>query len=243
MDARKLLQIKEDMEPAEARRLQPHLIAAFFRDAFTLLGGAIREREPGRYEITHVPAPIRSRDRQIGTGEPILTRYERITFEKERIAVPGKPLAAFVCPGHPLLDATIDLILERYRDLLKRGAVLVDPADPGEEVRALFYLEHSIQDARTDRSGSRRVVSRQMQFVEIDSRGAAHAAGYAPYLDYRPIIDEEHLLVGPALEGTWLTGDLEAQALSHAVSHLVPQHFQEVKQRKEALIDKTHAAV
>ena len=82
-----------------------------------------------------------------------------------------------------------------------------------------------------------------MQFVEIDSRGAAHAAGYAPYLDYRPIIDEEHLLVGPALEGTWLTGDLEAQGLSHAVSHLVPQHFQEVKQRKEALIDKTHAAV
>src|SRR5205807_2717356 len=213
MDARKLLQIKEDMEPAEARRLQPHLIAAFFRDAFTLLGGSIREREPGRYEITHVPAPIRSRDRQIGTGEPILTRYERITFEKERIAVPGKPLAAFVCPGHPLRDATIDLVLERYRDLLKRGAVLVDPSDPGEEPRSLVYLEHAIQDARTDRSGNRRVVSRQMQFVELDAAGTAHMAGYAPYLDYRPLSDNEHTLVEPVLTALAQREQIEQQAL------------------------------
>ncbi len=94
--------------------------------------------------------------------------------------MPGKPLAAFVCPGHPLLDATIDLILERNRDLLKRGAVLVDTNDDSETVRALFYLEHSIQDAapsppplscaeRGMAGGrGRRVVSRQMQFVEID---------------------------------------------------------------------------
>ena len=60
---------------------------------------------------------------------------------------------------HPLLDATIDLVLERYRDLLKRGAMLVDANDPGEEPRALVYLEHAIQDARTDRTGNRRVVS------------------------------------------------------------------------------------
>jgi hypothetical protein len=36
-------------------------------------------------------------------------------------------------PGHPLLDATMDLVLERYRDLLKRGALLVDDADDGEQ--------------------------------------------------------------------------------------------------------------
>jgi hypothetical protein len=49
--------------------------------------------------------------------------------------------------------------------------VLVDPTDPGEEVRALFYLEHAIQDARLDRNGRRRVVSRRLQFVEIDRHG------------------------------------------------------------------------
>ena len=133
MDARRVRQIREEMERAEARRLQPHFIASFFLEAFKLLGGTIREREaealrdharPGRH-----PQP---RPRRSAAASPVLTRYERITFEKDLISVPGKPLAAFVCPGHPLLDATIDLILERHRDLLKRGAVLVDPTDPGE---------------------------------------------------------------------------------------------------------------
>src|SRR5258708_38791602 len=142
------------MERAEARRLQPHFIADFFLAAFKLLGGSVREREAGRYEITHVPAVIRSRDRQIGAGEAVLARYERITFEKGLISVQGKPPAAFVCPGHPLLDSTIDLVIERHRDLLKRGAVLVDDTDGSEQVRTLVYLEHSIHDARTDRKGN-----------------------------------------------------------------------------------------
>jgi hypothetical protein len=154
IDTTRLRRIREEMERAEARRLQPHFIASFFREAFTLLGGTLREREPKRYEITHVPAVIRNRDRVIGVGEPVLTRYERITFEKDLISVPGKPLAAFVCPGHPLLDATLDLVLERYRDLLKRGSVLVDPHNQNDEVRVLFYLEHAIQDGRVDSSGA-----------------------------------------------------------------------------------------
>ena len=61
--------------------------------------------------MSHVPALIRNRDRLIGTSEPVLPRYERIVFEKPLVAPPGQPLAAFVCPGHPLLDAVIDLIL------------------------------------------------------------------------------------------------------------------------------------
>ncbi|MCD6308052.1 MAG: DEAD/DEAH box helicase, partial [Candidatus Latescibacteria bacterium] len=111
MDASRVQKIREDMERAEARRLQPHFIAAFFLEAFRRLGGTAREREPKRFEITHVPSIIRSRDRAIGTRDPVLTRYERITFEKSLIAVSGKPVADFVCPGHPLLDAVIDLVL------------------------------------------------------------------------------------------------------------------------------------
>src|SRR5262249_51556190 len=144
MDVTRVRAIREDMERAEARRLQPHFIASFFIEAFKGLGGVLHEREPKRYEIKHVPSLIRRRDRQIGRGQPVLQRYERITFEKDLISQAGKPLAAFVCPGHPLLDATLDLVTERHRDLLKRGAVLVDDQDQGEEARALLYLEHSI---------------------------------------------------------------------------------------------------
>jgi len=270
MDTTRVRQIRADLARAEARRLQPHFIASFFLEAFRLLGGTVREREPRRYEITHVPAAIRNRSRLIGTGNAVLPRYERITFEKALIAVPGKPLAAFVCPGHPLLDATIDLVLERYRDLLKRGAILVDPADPGTEPRMLFYLEHAIQDARTDRAGNRRIVSRQMQFVEMgltsrpphhssgneemsappDAEGA-RMAGYAPYLDYRPLTDTEQAMVDCILQSlqpgeedrTGTLPDIEERALKYAVTELAPQHLAEVRRRKEELVRKTMAAV
>ena len=162
MDASRVARVREDMERAEARRLQPHYIESFFLEAFKRLGGTVRQREPRRYEITHVPAPVRNRDRQIGAGDPVLSRYERIAFEKDLIAPPGQPLAAFVCPGHPLLDAALDLTLERHRDLLKRGTVLVDENDPGTSPRVLFTLEHAIQDASLLPSGERRTISRQI---------------------------------------------------------------------------------
>ena len=243
IDTTRLKDIREEMERAEARRLQPHFIASFFREAFTHLGGSLRERESKRYEIIRVPAAIRRRDRIIGVGEPVLERYERIAFEKDLISIAGKPLAAFVCPGHPLLNATLDLILERYRDLLKRGAVLVDPYAQNDKVRVLFYLEHAIQDGRVLRNGKRWVVSRQMQFVEIDQDKTVSNPGYAPYLDYRPITDDERSLVPPLLEASWLNEGLESQIIDYAVTSLIPEHLKEVKAHKEALVPKTIEAV
>src|SRR5207248_3201791 len=99
MTADDVERIRDEMERAEARKLQPHFIRSFFLEAFPLFGGAVREREPGRFEITHVPAELRRRDRQIGLGAPLLRRYERIAFEKQLIAVDGRPLAQFVTPG------------------------------------------------------------------------------------------------------------------------------------------------
>jgi hypothetical protein len=43
-----LRDIKENMERAEARRLVPHFIEAFFVEAFERLGGTVRQREPYR---------------------------------------------------------------------------------------------------------------------------------------------------------------------------------------------------
>jgi len=242
LSAATIQQIREDMERAEARRLQPHFIAAFFLQAFRYLGGTIHEREAKRFEITHVPAAIRNRDRMIGIGDAVLPRYERITFEKQLISLPGKPLAAFVCPGHSLLDATIDLILERFRDLPRQGAVLIDPLDPSEQARVLMYLEHSIQDARQHQN-QQRVISRRMQFVELMPDGKARAAGFAPYLDYRAPTEGEHALLKPTVDSLAQDHDFEDHAKSFAIEQIVPEHLQEVRQRREYLIDKTIAAV
>src|SRR2546428_44303 len=160
MDPSRVARVREEMERAEARRLQPHYVESFFLEAFRNLGGTARQREQRRYEVSHVPAPVRNRDRVIGIGDPVLARYERIAFEKDLIAPPGEPSAAFVCPGHPLLDATLDLTLERHRDLLRRGAVLVDERDLSTTPRVLFYLEHAIQDATVTRTGDRLTISK-----------------------------------------------------------------------------------
>jgi SNF2 family DNA or RNA helicase len=245
MDASRVFRVREEMERAEARRLQPHYVESFFLEDFRQLGGAVRQREPRRYEITHVPAAVRQRDRLIGIGEPVMTRYERIAFEKELVSPPGQPLAAFVCPGHPLLDAVIDLTLERHRDLLRRGAVLVDERDPGLQPRVLFYLEHAIQDASLTRSGERRVVSKRMLYVELDAAGNTHHLHYAPYLDYRPLEagepDLEALLARP--ECAWISRELEKKAQGHAVAHVVPEHLAEVREQKLERIAKAEAAV
>ena len=192
-----------------------------------------------------MPAPIRNRDRLIGIGEPVLPRYERIAFEKTLVAPPGQPLAAFVCPGHPLLDATLDLTLERHRDLLRRGTVLVDERDPGTAPRVLFYLEHALQDASSTRGGERRTISQQLLYVELDATGQAHHLHYAPYLDYRQLrpdeLDIDRLLSHPAC--AWITRDLEQQAVAHAIAQVVPKHLQEVRGRRLGWIDKTRAAV
>jgi len=245
MDEPRLRRIREDMERAEARRLQPHYIESFFLEAFRRLGGSVRQREHRRYEVTHVPAVVRNRARMLGTGEPVLSRYERITFEKDLIAVPGKPMAAFVCPGHPLLDATIDLMLERYRDLLRRGAVLVDEGDTGDTPRLTFYLEHAVQDASRTSSGDHRVVSRRMLYVEVDQEGNVRPVGYAPYLDFRPLREDEpspeEILARP--ECAWIHRDMETRALAYAVSTVVPEHLEDVRRRRLEWIEKTRAAV
>jgi len=245
MDTSRVRSIREDMERAEARRLQPHYIESFFLEAFRWLGGSARQREPRRYEITHVPAPVRNRDRLIGIGEPVLPRYERIAFEKSLVAPHGQPLAAFVCPGHPLLDSVIDLTLERHRDLLKRGAVLVDERDTGTRPRVLFYLEHAIQDASLTRSGERRIISKRMLYVELNADGNTRHMHYAPYLDYRPLAEGEPdvaaILNHPAC--AWITRDLEQKALGHAVANIVPEHMADVREGKLTLIAKTEAAV
>ena len=245
MDISRVQRIRADMERAEARRLQPHYIESFFLEAFQRLSGNAKQREPRRYEITHVPATVRNRDRLIGIGEPVLPRYERIAFEKDLVAPQGQPLAAFVCPGHPLLDSVIDITLERNRDLLKRGAVLIDERDSGTQPRVLFTLEHAIQDASLTRNGERRVISKRMLYTEIDSNGAAHHVHYAPYLDYRPLTQEE-----PGVDAllarhecAWITRELEGQAQAYAIAQVVPEHLKEVRNSRLALIAKIEAAV
>lgn len=238
-----LERIRLQMQEAAAKRLQPHYIRAFFQAALQHFGGRMAEREPGRYQIATVPAAIRHRDRQIGTRAPVLKAYTRVTFDRELIRQPGVPPAELIAPGHPLLDAIIDLVLERHHGLLTRGAALVDESDGGTEARVLIMLEHTIVDGRPGRTHQHTVVSRRFEFVEIAESGAARTSGYAPYLDYRPLTDDEQPRLEEILAADWLDTDLGALGTGHAIQVAVPQHLDQIRRHTEPRVGATLAAV
>ena len=245
MSAERLFAVKEEMEKAEARRLQPFFVRSFFQKAFAALGGSIHPREAERFEITHVPAAIRERDRLISGRNrrdlaPVLKRYERVCFTKEAVRPLDRPGAAFaqlLHPGHPLLLSISDLILEQHGNLLRQGAILVDPADEGTEPHLLFLLTHEIS------SGDGQVLSKRLQFVRVAPEGTAAFAGWAPHLDLEPLAPADRPLLRDVLSAPWICADQEKRALGLAASSLVPEHYDEVATRRIAHVDKTLAAV
>lgn len=241
----RLFAVKEEMEKAEARRLQPFFVRAFFLKALDTLGGTAHPREAGRYEVTHVPAAIRERDRRI-TGrnrrehEPVLRRYSRVCFDRNAIQPldkPGLERALLMHPGHPLMLTLSDMILEQHANLLRQGAVLVDPSDEGLDPALLFLLTHEIK------SGDGSVLSKRLQFVRVAPDGTAQFAGWAPHLDLEPLVETERSLLSGVIDAPWLSSGQEARALSLAATTLVPEHFNEVAQRRIDHVEKTINAV
>lgn len=241
MPATQVHQLRIAMEKAEAQRLQPHHIQSFFVEAFKKLGGQIKAREAGRWEITHVPLSIRERDRQIGRGVPVQKKYERVCFEKGKIN--QQPVALFVYPGHPLIEAVISILLEQNSHLLKQGAVLVDDTDDGDKVEALFLLEHSVIDGKSGPNGGVNVVSQKLQFAAIDELGNVQNSGIAPHLNLRAATAEELQTANVELNADWLRSGLEKRVEQFATINLGKTHVDEVKARRLPEIDKVEQEV
>lgn len=245
MSPERLFAVKEEMEKAEARRLQPYFIRAFFLQAFNSLGGTLFAREAERYEITWVPAAIRERGRLLAgrnrrDNSPVVKKYERICFARDAVRPPGKvgvTAASLVHPGHPLMRAMTDLILSNHSNLLKQGTLLLDPTDEGDRPWLLFLLNHHIT------SGDGEVISRRLQFVRVNPDGSSSFAGWAPHLDLLPLPTEDRSRVEHLLDQPWVSADLEQRAIALAASTLVPSHFQDVASRRIAQVDKTLNAV
>ncbi|BCQ10584.1 RNA polymerase-associated protein RapA [Mycobacterium heckeshornense] len=229
-------QIRRRMDEARGQRLQPHFIENFFLTAFAHLGGRMSRRETDRFEITHVPAPLRVR-RRSGSLVPVTLRYERVTFEPAAIEPAGAARAELLAPGHPLLDAVLDEIIERHGAALDRGTVLVDDTDTGEKPKLLIALTAEIVD------GTGQTVSKKFAYVSVGASGAAVDAGAAPYLDAHPITGEHQGAVRAALRQPWLAAGVDAIATTWAVSSFQPEHLSEVRARLVPYVQRTKDAV
>ncbi|MXW42985.1 MAG: DUF3883 domain-containing protein [Acidimicrobiia bacterium] len=232
--------IREDMERARTRKLQPWFVLAFFSEALRQYGGRIISRESGRYEITRVPAVIRSyADPNLGT---VHDRYDRVTCDKTYIQVEGGDRAELISPGTPLLSAVINKVLADHGDTLSRGATLVDSQDYSTNLRLLVYLDHVITDGRQVH-GNRQVVSQRFQYVEIDQYGHAKDAGNEPYIGYDSLKDEDRALLEGSLDMDWVDHTAEETAKNWAIEHLSQPHFEEIRRVTEARVAKVQEAV
>ena len=227
MQVADIAQLRALMDEARARRLQPHYIEGAFRTAFTRLGGKIRRREQGRFEITHVPAQLRT----IGRG-PIATRYERVTFDIERVLDDSGARAELLAPGHPLHDAVTDESVARWHKTLERGTVLISPTL--EAPRLLVGVIEEIADA-TDTA-----VARRFSYAFIDEQGAVEAAGPAPYLDCVAAPPTDAVAAARALP--WLA-QAEERAASWIIANQAPVFLNEIKLRREAELHKVREQV
>jgi superfamily II DNA or RNA helicase len=234
--------IKHQMELALARKLQPGFIEAFVKASLDDVGGRMVSREAGRFQVSRVPAEVRSRHREILAGGHIQSEYERVTFDKGGVVVEGNAIRAdLVCPGHPLLSGLVSTIHDKYVDTLSSGVTLVDETDLSDRVRVLVALEHAVSDGRIE-NGQRKVVSRRFQFVEIEQNGDISDPGPEPYLNYRPILEAEHsLLSGISFE--WTKSGIDDVAQNWATAHLASPHHAAVMEVVSAKVNRVKIAV
>lgn len=245
MDTTEVDDIRREMERAEAARLQPHHVEAFFHRAFADVGGSLRMRESHRFEIKRVPGEIKERDRVTGYGQPVVGSYHRVAFDPKYVKVEGNNhLATLLHPGHPLMAATMSVISDRHHDALRRGAILVDRSDFATQPYVVSLLEHDVTDGRTGRDGHPLVISRRAQYVRIDSDGTITPLDGSPIPNFEPLIDSERVLASKILTEPWAqSSDLNERVIRQASVTIARKHADDVAQRTLARVDKTERLV
>jgi len=139
--------IREMAEKAREFRLIPEYVEEFFKKAFVKAGGKYRIRKDGFLSIENIPYEIKNIAKS--RFGPIATSYQKITFDKEIAFL--NPDSEFISFGHPLLEALIYWIKERYIDGLKRGAVFEDP--DGRLDGYIFFYEGEVKDGKGETAG------------------------------------------------------------------------------------------
>ncbi|OHV31700.1 hypothetical protein CC117_25550 [Parafrankia colletiae] len=175
----------------------------FFLAALPTLGGRVEPREPGLHQVVHVPPALRD-TRTTHTGQdPVVSPTRRVVHPGYRRVTFGTGparAAELLEPSHPLVEAVTDGVLRRARDVLRGGAVFVDPTDPGDVPRLLAIVSAEIRDGHQPAG----VVSRRMTVVELRPDGTASVREPAPYLRYLELRDAA--AVGTTAPGTGAVG-------------------------------------
>lgn len=223
--------IHREIQEARVRRLQPHDIEGFVRDALRRAQIRLVRREAQRWEIPVVPPSLRERR----GSELIQLRYDRICFDPAAVhAVAGDP-AQLVGPGHPFLEALLEHTIATYGEALSRGTVLVDRHDLEIEPRLLVALTEEIVDGLDD------AVARRCAFVEIwaDKRSRPAAGSF---LNYTVVDDSEQLLIADLRTQPWLAS-AASTAESWAIEFDIPEWYEQTVAHRRQFTSRARSLI
>jgi len=137
---------------ARENRLVPEYIERFFQRACRYLGVTVEQRRDGLWRVPNVPLDLRNLGHEfVRRHGQVFHEYSKVAFDKVQAR---KSDAIFVAPGHPLLEAIIEVLLRRTENELRRGAIFADP--DGHLDGWLWFLEAEIRDG-TDQVAGRRL--------------------------------------------------------------------------------------
>lgn len=146
--------IGEMAQRAREYRLIPEYTASYFKKAFMKAGGGIRDLKHGLYSVESIPHEIRriaERDPFRKSFGKLLNRYPKVTFDKDlALKTTG---AEFVSFGHPLFEAVMRWVEERFEGAMRSGATFLDPSGMMEGF-ILFY-EGEVRDGTRATAGKR----------------------------------------------------------------------------------------
>jgi len=201
---------------AMENRLVPEYIEKFFIRASEKLGVKVEKRKDGFWRVASVPYELRNLpfEFKVKFGE-VFREYNKFSFEKEQ-AFKGQ--AEFVAPGHPLLEAMVEKIFEKYLEDVDRGAFFIDPS--GEMNGFIWFLEGVINDGTGDAAGKR--IFALYQDGENNIRQVPPSILWDLKPHHSPMVSEMTSLA-PA----------EDPVIAYAVEKVLPAYLEELKKQRE----------
>ena len=147
-------QLKDWRQRARENRLIPEYTAALFTKAFERAGGKIRQRVNGLFAVDSIPFEIKSiaeEDSFKKSFGSLIRSYSKMSFSKD--LGPKDQDAVFISFGHPLFEAILAWISEKFSSELQKGAVFYDPT--GVLDGHILFYEGEIKDGTGKTAGKR----------------------------------------------------------------------------------------
>lgn len=168
---------------AKENRLVPAYVQDFFLRGFRRLEGEVAPIDGG-FRVESVPYELRrlndDYDFKTRYGK-VRRRYARVTFEKE--VAREDPEFELVAPGHPLLEALNEVVLEAFGREGGRVALFEDPE--GDRSGAIWFVSGEVTD------GLGQVAGRRVFALYRPVEGEIERVNPAVLWDLQPAPDRE----------------------------------------------------